>query len=403
MKKNQKKWEKEFEKFSRGEFDDRYNELSDKISNKTCTKDELKEFKRLDLVKKNLPKVKNIMEYRDKLNHEREIIDGELKRREEARNLNKERADLEKENADLLLKIDEINSKLKSKDLSEEDRKKLENDKKQNIEKRNKNNEKFLDNQQKMENNLSGDNKYMAKISDKELEEEKVLRSTKISKCNMACNNLMQGKSWEAIEVKLDNWENYKGKKGQAEELKNSVEHAETNREDNSQRNENDSEDKETSKEQVEELKGKEVKEEKALVEYKSFSERHPILAKIPFLAKIADKLNKSKNEKAVQENENNEKQNDEVINDVAESLGKEVGKIIDEDSKEEKNQNEEFKKYLKDIADKGMDGIKKERMERARVLLAQNKVDKANEYAEKYGSRYNEQDGASKDEGPEL
>ena len=272
MKKNQKKWEKEFEKFSRGEFDDRYNELSDKISNKTCTKDELKEFKRLDLVKKNLPKVKNIMEYRDKLNHEREIIDGELKRREEARNLNKERADLEKENADLLLEIDEINSKLKSKDLSEEDRKKLENE-----------------------------------------------------------------------------------------------------------------------------------KEEKALVEYKSFSERHPILAKIPFLAKIADKLNKSKNEKAMQENENNEKQNDEVINDVAESLGKEVGKIIDEDSKEEKNQNEEFKKYLKDIADKGMDGIKKERMERARVLLAQNKVDKANEYAEKYGSRYNEQDGASKDEGPEL
>ena len=219
----------------------------------------------------------------------------------------------------------------------------------------------------------------------------------------MVCNNLMQGKSWEAIEVKLDNWENYKGKKGQAEELKNSVEHAETNREDNSQRNENDSEDKETSKEQVEELKGEEVKEEKALVEYKSFSERHPILAKIPFLAKIADKLNKSKNEKAMQENENNEKQNDEVINDVAESLGKEVGKIIDEDSKEEKNQNEEFKKYLKDIADKGMDGIKKERMERARVLLAQNKVDKANEYAEKYGSRYNEQDGASKDEGPEL
>ena len=391
MKKNQKKWEKEFEKFSRGEFDDRYNELSDKISNKTCTKDELKEFKRLDLVKKNLTKVKNIMEYRDKLNHEREIIEGEIKRRQEARNLNKEKEDLEKENADLLLEMDEINSKLKQKDLSEEDRKKLENDKKQSIEKRNKNNEKFLDNQQKMENNLSGDNKYMAKISDKELEEEKVLRSTKISKCNMACNNLMQGKSWEAIEVKLDNWENYKGKKGQVDKLKNSIE------KDNALK-ENVSQDKdEQNEKQVDQ-----EKEENLPVVYKSFSEKHPILAKIPFLAKIADKLNKKKNIQ-IKENKDREENND--LKDMESKIAEEVGKIIDENNKEniEKNENNEFKNYLKEIADKGMDGIKKEKLEKAKETLAQNKINSANKSAEKYGGRYNEQDGASKDEGPEL
>ena len=67
------------------------------------------------------------------------------------------------------------------------------------------------------------------------------------------------------------------------------------------------------------------------------------------------------------------------------------------------RDENNEFKNYLKEIADKGMDGIKKEKLEKAKETLAQNKINSANKSAEKYGGRYNEQDGASKDEGPEL
>ena len=149
MKKTSKKWEKEYEKWINGEYDTIYDELAKKYErnaiseeeaekrytesqkyeedaqkrkeNARTSKEEYNKYKKMSVIKNNINKVKNIMEYKEKLNDERKIIDEEIMRRQEARNLNKVKEDLEKENADLLLEIEEINLKLKQKDLSEEE------------------------------------------------------------------------------------------------------------------------------------------------------------------------------------------------------------------------------------------------------------------------------------------
>ena len=423
MSKEKRKWEIEYEKWINGEYDERYNELKEKVEkdqhvakeNRQVKTKEYNEFKRLSNIKNYfLPQVKNLLELREKLEEDREIIKAEQDRRNNLKEDQKENEKLEKENEELLLEYDNLLSKGKDKNLSEEEKNEIEEKKKENIEKRNINNAEFLLIQNKMKKGIKGRRINVIEFeTDKGLEERLISLSTKISKCNMVCNNLMNGKSWKEIDIKLDNWEKYSGKKEDINKMKNAVSTNENNKDSvviNAEKAQQDNEnnDPEKDEEKPEEDKSK------LPVEYKSFAERHPILAKIPFLAKIVDKIN----------NKKQPLNSEEEIEKISEDIGQQVQEMMEENENNAKN--DEFKKYLRDVAEKGLEGIeeekywnkineeherrmrakeeKAERIEMARMKLSENKQNSANEMAEKYGGRYAEQDGADiEDKGSEI
>lgn len=365
MSKKLKKWEIEYENYSNGHYDARFVDLAQKVDDKACNKEEFKEFKKLEAIKANLYKVKNIMELRDKLYDQKKEIDEELKRRKETKDLNKEKEELEKENADLMLEDEEIKSKLKNKDLSDKERADLENKREQNIKKRQENNSKFITNQENMKLHITEKETPLMQKTDEELEENKIAIGTKISKCNMVCSNLMQGKSWKTIELKLDQWEErYTGKKGEAKKMKQAIENTENEPEQT----------KEGSPKESTKVDGKKIeepshKEETLPVEYKSFAERHPRLAKIPFLAKIMDKIQNKTNQNKSEINIENQ------LKETSAEIGKNVQDILKEQENQKENPKEnpkdDFKNYLKEVAEKGLDGIEQEKKEKAKERLA--------------------------------
>lgn len=397
-------WEMEYEKWNAGEYDARYEELTAKIEAKTCSKEELKEHKKMEITKGNVPKVKNILELRKKLQEESYSTDEQIARIKNKTKTKEQMASLEKEMEELKLEAQLIDSKLKNKDLSEEERKELEDSKQKNISKREENDQKFMRNQTIMSNLISKDDEKSSDSSVEELKAKKISLSTQISKCNMACNNLMQGKSWAAVEVKLDNWkERYTGKKDQAKEIADAINEYKDNK---SSVMTKDAVQTDINAQQPK--KEKEEIEDNLPVEHKTFAERHPRLAKIPFLAKIMDKIGENKAAKVIQEFDNNDKNDekgnvDQINNDISKELGTKVNEILGKDDKNSKDSKDnDFRMYLREIAEKGMDGIEEEKKANARERLNAQTLKKANEYAERYGGRYNEQDGAKKDDGME-
>ena len=74
---DKKRWELEYEKYESGEKQGRYEELRRKVDQKVANAQEYKEFDKMSKVMRNLPKVKNIMEYREKLEENLEMLKDE--------------------------------------------------------------------------------------------------------------------------------------------------------------------------------------------------------------------------------------------------------------------------------------------------------------------------------------
>ena len=64
---NKRKWEVEYENYKNGSMDKVYQSLKTKLEDKTISKEEYDQMKKIEKVKSNISKVTNILELRTKL------------------------------------------------------------------------------------------------------------------------------------------------------------------------------------------------------------------------------------------------------------------------------------------------------------------------------------------------
>ena len=209
-----RKWEERYEKLKNGEFDARIDELKAKVDASKATREEYKEYEKLVRCKGNIGKVQNILDYRKKTELELGEINKEIQLRESVKKANEETLKLEIELIQIEKKLENINTQLKDKTLTPEARTQLENRKKEVLNNRDENNKKYAENQEILKQGLNKNEKFK-NLDDKGLEELKSTTRSRISKCNMIANSLVNGLSWDSIDLKLDNWNKLtnKGKK----------------------------------------------------------------------------------------------------------------------------------------------------------------------------------------------
>lgn len=210
-----KNWEEEYNSYINGKANERYIELEEKQNQRKQTIEEIAEFKKMNKVKANLEKVKNLLEYRDKLDANLETLKSEYEVRTVGEKLeNEEQENLKKHN-ELVVKKREINRKMQDASLSDKDKQELSKQSENVItelakleEKQKKGNEKYLSNLAKSKSvNRNGLEKY----SNEELREQCFKLGSMISKCNMICSKLMEGQNLEqSIEPNLKNWKDRK-------------------------------------------------------------------------------------------------------------------------------------------------------------------------------------------------
>ena len=385
------KWEDKYEKLKNGEFDARIDELKEKKSNKTATREEYKEYEKLSKAKNNLGKVENVLEYREKLKEDLKDLKQEIEIRRDAVLANLEYRELEEELAKITEEIIKTEKELKNPEIQEDRKNELLAKREELYGKRDENNSKYAKAQKALEGEFNREGE-LKDLSKKEIEDKALLLKTRMSKCNMVAKNLLNGASWDTINLKLDNWD--KDKRFTRKKDEKSVENT---------KNENSNLEKEVSGNASLENKSEELDERDLFSDSKSeaynknkqlmFEKKHPRLAKIQSWFKKMF----GKEEKMLPEPE--EKGKSEKIK-AASALNK------TEESKEQ-DEDKSFREYIKAVAEKGMDGVSMEekvaKQEKAERKLAEmRKANRAAE-AEKFGQDYAEKsDYRNKDDGEE-
>lgn len=385
------KWEDKYEKLKNGEFDARIDELKDKANNKTATKEEYKEYEKLSKSKNNLGKVENVLEYREKLKEELNELKQEVETRKDAVLANQESKKLEEELVKITEEIIKTEKELKDPEIKEDRKNELLAKREELYGKRDENNSRYAKAQKALEGEFSREGE-LKNLSKKEIEDKALLLKTRMSKCNMVAKNLLNGASWDTINLKLDNWD--KDKRFTRKKDEKSVENT---------KNENSNLEKEVSGNASLENKSEELDERDLFSDSKSeaynknkqlmFEKKHPRLAKIQSWFKKMF----GKEEKMLPEPE--EKGKSEKIK-AASALNK------TEESKEQ-DEDKSFREYIKAVAEKGMDGVSMEekvaKQEKAERKLAEMRKANRVAEAEKFGQDYAEKsDYRNKDDGEE-
>ena len=203
-----RKWEEKYESLKNGEFDDRIDELKEKVDDKTATREEFKEYEKLTKSKANIDKIENILSYKEKLEKALKEVDLEILSRKAMDDLDKEKKELEAEMEKLEAKRDEIDSKL-SGEKSEEKRAKLEQERKDVEGQIKSNNEAFAKNQKSFMS-FAGRDAQLKDADNKKLNAMGLEISSRIKKCNMIAAALVDGKSFDTIDLKLADWKDDK-------------------------------------------------------------------------------------------------------------------------------------------------------------------------------------------------
>lgn len=383
--KNMSKWEDKYEKLRNGDFDDRIAELAEKRENKSATREEYKEYEKLSKAKQNLGKIDNVLEYREKLKKELEETKKEIKTRKEFGLINQESQKLEEELNKITNEIIETEKELKNPELNEDKKKELLKKREELYGKRDANNSKYAKNQNLLEDNINRKGE-LKDLSKEEIEDKGLLLKTRISKCNMVAKNLLNGASWDTIDLKLDNWDKkYTRNKDDKNIIKAKPE------------NENitaRAEEKKEVNEELGETEEMDVFSDSNAEAYKRnkqlmFEKKHPRLARIQnWFKKVFKKEDKlltdgSEEQEIVQSEKikaarklNRSKENKEKVENVEKTV-----------------EDKSFKEYIKVVAEKGVEGASKEeatiREEQAKKKLEEMR--KANREAEanKFGKDY--------------
>lgn len=207
-----RKWEREYEKYSNlTELDERIEYLGDLINGKVATKEEYDEHKKLMAIKTNLPKVKNILELRGKLEEQIKEMKAEMAKRELRAKYDKAITVLEDEMKKLEEEKTRLEKEIKDPNLTPEKKAELKTKLTENEKKRQENNVKFGKcHEGKQKENKDAEQSKFKDVKTEDLKNEIIKLSSNISKCNLACNKLMQGFSWKSVELALDKYENEK-------------------------------------------------------------------------------------------------------------------------------------------------------------------------------------------------
>ena len=377
-------WERLYEQYQNGEIDEEFNKLKEKMENHKLGREEYKEYEKMTKIKGNISKVKNILELRGKLQKDIEEIKKEKEIRENLAELSQKNKELEdalnknlEEQSEKEIKIKELGEKLKDKELLPEEREKIEEDLKKTEKEKsglrieaNNNNIEFGENNQKLKESNKNNKKYKRKTTE-DLKDLITNKKIKVSKCNVACSNLMKGASWESIELKLDQVdERYTGKKEDLKRLEKASETKVTEEELETQKQTTTgevAEDQEhivnPAEEQIDNTeKNDEHDEEESDVKPGRFRKimsalRHPIRTfkewrenKIMPLPEPEEEKVEEKPLEEIQEKKVEEKPQEEIQEKKVEEKPKSV-------------KNNDFKAYLKEVAEKGMEAADKDRL----------------------------------------
>lgn len=220
-----RKWERDYENYANStELNERIEALTELTNGKVAFKEEYKELKQLTAIKANLPKVKNILELREKLEGQRLEIKAYIDRQESISKIDKTLLSLEAEMTELETAQTVLEEKLKSPNLSEEEKAKIQKEIEENKAKKQANNVKFGDCHEELEKyNKQGKSQEQFKdMAIDDVKNQYTQISMNISKCNLACNKLMSGYSWQSVEVAIDKYETERltAKGVQAEKMK---------------------------------------------------------------------------------------------------------------------------------------------------------------------------------------
>lgn len=377
-----RKWEEKYKELQSGKLDTRIGELQQKFDNKSITREELKEFEKAKKIKENMSKIENIAEYKEKLEGQLKELKAEQDRRKSLVDLEKEAKKLDGELSRLNFDRAVAERELKTPDLSDNKRAEIQARLASVKEKMNKNQEAFSKNQLTIAATSKAGGK-LAELPDEELQAKRTNISTKISKCHMICGKLVEGYSWDSIDMKLEQWNDRKltSKKETAEKMRQS---AKEDKKEKAERPDPEAKKEEkaplkregTGKERPiatpvpeakkdEKAEQKEDKEEKSLVEVSEFDKKYPRLAKIKnFFKRMGQSIKNTFTDK---------KEDLEQLDKETESEEKKepVSKTIDPEVKA-KEEADDFRAYIKSVAEKGMREADKERLEAKREALKQ-------------------------------
>ena len=314
----------------------------------------LAEKARLEDLKPRLEQVKNIIEYRTKV----QAKVSEYKKVEEKYNNINNNNEKIKSAMDKYEKAKEMKknllAKIKSGTLTQEEQSKIN---KQITEATTEEQSSYMEllnlNQEKsnLDEEVKGLN--LGKISAEELRSRIEKGENEIKKCNSVANSLIKGESWEQIEDKLANWDKKPREQKVAEVVEN------IHRELEEQESRTTSQEEKTDEEIVEETP---VNTDKPAL---TFADKHPRLAKIGnFFKGIKDKfIKKGKEETKNTETKEPAKKEEEP---VEEKLAEEKKVQTERDQEAKKTANEFFTK-IKGIAEKGHKTVREDDL-RARL-----------------------------------
>lgn len=230
------------------------------------------------------------------------------------------------------------------------------------------------------------------KESNKDISNEIMYCNNQISKCNAIWSSLLRGKDWNEIEIMLNtgDFTAPKGTINKIKEMKQSIKSVDKSsfskisllNKKRKNNKENMEEKEETSKQEEQENN-----QEKLPIVIEKFEDRHPNLARIPFLGKI---LQKRYDKKYQTNNENNKKEShnkNQEENNMPEQSSKQE-KISDKEwkfiAKEmEKNQVETFKR----IAENGIESFRESMKVDAKNRLSENQRNAAEREANRFGN----------------
>lgn len=456
-----KNWEELYEKYQSGEMEQKYNELKAKVekdevqttqkdgveyvTKRELTEEEYKEFKSMknfDRIKENIPKVTNIKEIKEKYKvayQEMEVEKDRRKTLEAQKEITKQLENDIKKNLDIRTALTPY---LYATDISDSKREEVKktlgaiNDRIEDLESKYKVSVESFS----LENSLK--TKY-SELSDQELRKNMRKTAIKVSKCDIVAGELMEGKDWNTIEYKLDNWNKYMDKNKIVSELANNkskqkqqpieqvekIEKEETKQEKQNEQpriekqpvEQFEKPEKEAIKQQVKnenefipgqingepirtpQQKQRELEEQDFIQDVIKKKENKPavvpeFLTNHPRIAKIVNwfrnihpieaiKSRIAKMDEDKKEIEENKAKLREVVENEKALSQKERPEVVRNEKnriEEEKDANE-FKTYIRQIAEKGVEGMKAEKMQNLKQAAYERETEKfGEEYAKK-------------------
>ena len=409
------KYKEIYSKYKSGGMDTRLGELKVKLENKTINSEEYKEMQKIEKVKQNIVKVDNVIKLKEVLDTEAKKIEKQLqtaldlKPAVDFKQLNANTKKLEKELETLYSKKAELKEKIKN--ASEEEKSKLESKLSEVDKKIDENNAKFAKNEQDKQKfsqeEIQNINKLESKFND---------LKNKSARCDIAILNLLKGYSWNTIEIQQDKFQNrtfkcnekLSEKKGSP--LKENIKITSSNV-------------KEVEPKAIESLEVKDVESKitdssdkkdiepkstsTSLVETTEFEKKHPRLAKIKKFFKniFARKDYEELDDEEIDDEEIDEPNTTSVKSEKTERKTESKEQLIEKqeevkvqdnskfDKKIIESKEDEFRKYLKDITEKGYEESARQfentDKERKLEILKKAKEEAYKRETEKFGEEY--------------